>query len=339
MKNKCKWYLLQLFAEGGEGSAAGAEGAAVSNTGVSDAAAGHQRLRELGVPENKIRKNRSYNLPTPVSAPVEAEPATEQAQAEAQDDAAVTKPTEESKRMTWDEIKADPEYSEHLNKMMRERTKKSRAAEDAMEYLAPAVEALAKVYGMDMKNIDYAALAEKIQGDDRLYEGRGLEMGVDASVARKVDQFDILASRQKEQQNTSIQDRAMQEHYENLVQQGETLKKTFPGFNLQEELKNPIFARMTAPGTGLMSVEDAYRAVHRKEIEQAALKAAADQTAKNMANAVRSGTMRPQENGSSTTAPSVSTFDYRTASKEQREALKQRIRMAGARGEKIYPGQ
>lgn len=333
-----KWHLLQLFSEGGEGSATGAGAAAVSNTGVSDAAAGHQRLRELGVPENKIRKNRVYNLPKTENAPVEAEPVAEQDQVEEQA-AAAEKPTEESKRMTWDEIKADPEYSEHLNKMMRERTRKSRAAVDAMEYLTPAVEALAKVYGMDMKNIDYAALAEKIQGDDRLYEDKGLEMGVDASVARKVDQFDILASRQKEQQNTAIQDRAMQEHYTNLVQQGETLKKTFPGFNLQQELKNPIFARMTAPGTGVMSVEDAYRAVHRKEIEAAALKAAADQTAKNMANAVRSGTMRPQENGSSTTAPSVSTFDYRTASKEQREALKQRIRMAGARGEKIYPGQ
>lgn len=338
MKNKCKWYLLQLFAEGGEGSAAGAEGAAGSDTGVSDAAAGHQRLLELGVPENKLRKNRVYNLPKTESAPVEAESVAEQAQVEEQA-AAAEKPTEESKRMTWDEIKADPEYGEQLNKMMRERTRKSRAAEDAMEYLTPAVEALAKVYGMDMKNIDYAALAEKIQGDDRLYADKGLEMGVDASVARKVDQFDILASRQKEQQNTSVQDRAMQEHYTNLVQQGETLKKTFPGFNLQEELKNPAFARMTAPGTGVMSVEDAYRAVHRKEIEQAALKAAADQTAKNMANAVRSGTMRPRENGSTTAAPSVSTFDYRTASKEQRDALKARIRQAGARGEKIYPGQ
>ena len=95
---------------------------------------------------------------------------------------------------------------------------------------------------------------------------------------------------------------------------------------------------MTAPGVNV-PVETAYYAIHRQEIEQAALKAAADQTAKNMANAVRSGTMRPQENGSSAAAPSVSTFDYRTASKEQREALKQRIRNAGARGEKVYPGQ
>jgi hypothetical protein len=35
----------------------------------------------------------------------------------------------------------------------------------------------------------------------------------------------------------------------------------------------------------------------------------------------------------------VSTFDYRNASREQREALKQRIRQAAARGEKLYPGQ
>ena len=38
-------------------------------------------------------------------------------------------------------------------------------------------------------------------------------------------------------------------------------------------------------------------------------------------------------------APSVTTFDYAHASREQREALKRQIREAAARGEKIYPGK
>lgn len=334
MKNKFKWHLLQLFAEGGEGSASGSECAAVAdNTGVSDAAAGHQRLRELGVPDNKIRKNRSYTLPKPAKTTVEAEPVAKQVEAVEQDDAA-EKPTEDVKRMTWEEIKADPEYGEQLNKMMRARAEKSKEAEEALQKLTPSLQALAKLYGMDHEKIDHQALNSKIMEDDRLYEDKALEHGHSPEVERKLDQFDLM----KEREDQRAEEQMMQRHYTSLVSQGEALKAKYPGFDLQAELKNPTFARMTAPGVNV-PVETAYYAIHRQEIEQAALEAASEQVKKNVANAVRSGTMRPQENGSSAAAPSVSTFDYRKASPEQRAALKARIRQAGARGEKVYPGQ
>lgn len=329
---KNKWWLLQLFAEGGEGSAAGSDGGAAAETGASDVDAGHQRLRELGVPEDKIRKNRSYKVSAAAKAPVVAEQEAEQESA-GQDDAA-QKPTEQNRRMTWDEIKADPEYSAEIQNIIQQRLKKSKGAEEAMEHLTPALQELAKVYGMDHKNIDYQALAGKIREDDRFYDDKALENGHESSVERKLAQFDLM----KEREDQSFKDRALQQHYSKLMQQGDALKGKYPTFDLQEELKNPVFARMVAPGVGL-SVEDAYFTVHRKEIAQAAVKAANEQTAKNIANAVRSGTMRPQENGSTSSAPSVSSFSYKNASKEQRDALKQRIRMAGAKGEKIYPGQ
>ena len=130
----------------------------------------------------------------------------------------------------------------------------------------------------------------------------------------------------------------MQQHYQSLLQQGEALKQKYPGFDLQQELKNPVFVRMTAPNVGI-PVETAYYAVHRQEIEKAALQVTAQKTAQNISNAIRSGSMRPVENGTSSAAPSVTAFDYKHASKTEREALKKRIREAGARGEKIYPGR
>ena len=65
----------------------------------------------------------------------------------------------------------------------------------------------------------------------------------------------------------------------------------------------------------------------------------AQKTAEKISNAIASGSRRPDESGTSSQAPSVSTFDYRNASRDQREALKKRIREAAARGEKLYPGQ
>ena len=129
----------------------------------------------------------------------------------------------------------------------------------------------------------------------------------------------------------------LQQHFRNhileLERQAEAMKAIFPGFDLRQELKNPVFARMTAPGVGL-SVEDAYYAVHRRELQSAAVLAAKRQ----VSNAIAAGARRPRENGLSGQAPAVSSFDYRSASKEQREDLKRRIRMAAAEGKKLYPG-
>lgn len=337
-----KWWLLQLFADGGEGSAAGGDSGTAA-TVVGDADDGHQRLRELGVPEEKIRKNKSYKAPAKVASTPTSESAAPAADPDQQlDTATPPEDTEAPKRMTWDEIKSDPEYAEHLNSMMRDRVKKAKGAESAIETLTPVLQQMSKIYGLDATNLDYAALADKIGNDDRFYEQRGIELGVDPSIARKLDQFDLMQERKAAEEKASqesVQDQAMQDHYSKLVRQGEELKKLFPNFDLQEELKNPVFMRMTAPGVGLMSVEDAYRAVHRREIEQAAVAATAQRTAENISNAIRSGAKRPAENGASSGAASVSTFNYKTASKDQREALKQRIRSAAARGEKIYPGQ
>ena len=109
------------------------------------------------------------------------------------------------------------------------------------------------------------------------------------------------------------------------------MKEKFPGFDLRAELQNPAFVRMTQPGSGL-SVEDAYYAIHRAEIERARAEQYREQTAK----AVAANRNRPNEGGAKggSVAQGVS-VDWRHATKEQREEMKRRIRS----GERILPGQ
>jgi len=125
-------------------------------------------------------------------------------------------------------------------------------------------------------------------------------------------------------------------HFERLSREAEEMKKTFPSFDLRAELKNPKFARMTAPDVGI-SVEDAYYAVHRAELQAAAMQLAAQTTAEKIATAIRTGGRRPSETGSANTAPFVSTFNYARADKAQREAFKRDLRLRMAKGEKVYP--
>lgn len=352
MDNFAKWLDLQLFAEGGGDGAGAGEGAGAAETGGNTPDAGEARLRELGVPESVLAKRAKRakargNVQAAAKVPA-AEAQTGQEPTSQQDAAAGTKkdtPAEEGNnadsaagRMTWDEIMADPEYNRQMQSLVQARLKESRAAEDTLGKLGPMLEMLAKRHGMDAKDMDAEALTRAVMDDDAFYEDKALEMGVTVETAKKIQKAEQETARQQEAERKAQEEQKIHAHLESLQRQTEAMKDRFPNIDLQEELKNPVFFRMTSPSGGI-SVEDAYYAVHRKEIQAASMKATAENTAKQMANAIRAGQTRPVENGTSTQAPSVTSFDYAHASKEQREALKRRIREAAAHGKKLYPGQ
>ena len=339
---KLFWLGLQFF--GGEGASAGASGTGEGGgqpSGETATAAAEQKLRDLGVPSDRAKKRASSvasKLPTESNASTTAVD---------KDNA----PQEESKetptKLSFDDmLKQDAEYNEAFNQRMQkaiqERLKsergKSQKANDALTQMTPAIEVMARKYGLDPKNMDYNALAKAIENDDAYYEDKAMEMGTSVETAKRVDQLERAEARRKEAEQITIQQQAMRNHFIKLEQQGEAMKQYFPNFNLRTELQNPVFARMVDPKVGL-SVEDAYHAVHRKEIQAASMQLVAQKTQENISNAIQSGSRRPNESGTSSQAPSVTTFDYSAMSREQRAELKKRIQLAAARGEKLYPGQ
>lgn len=335
--------LLQLFAEGeGEGTS-GDAGAQPANAADAE----RQRLLELGVPEDKLNRRARYRSQTnaqsvpqqdaAAESPADGdktEPSTDETDKNDNSEEAEKKPA----RMTWDEIKADPEYNKEISAIVSQRVKAAKASEEALQKLTPALEVLARKYGLDADKLDYDALAKAVSDDSSYYENRALEMGVPVETAKRIDQQERDTARQKRIEQDALERQRIEQHIAKLQREGDELKQTFPNFNLRQELSNPVFARMTSPSVGL-SVADAYYAVHRNEIQAASMQVAAKKTAEKLSNAIASNSGRPQENGTSSQAPSVSTFDYRKMSKAQREDLKRRIRDAAARGEKLYPGQ
>ena len=344
---------LQLFGgEGASGAGTGEGGGEGAQTGDNGAAAAEQRLRELGVPESKIRKRASKatsTAPAQTAPTAQAGTTAEAGQAEATNVESATtqkKPTTEdakdnnvpTKRMTWEEIMKDPEYNKQMQATVRLRLKDEKSAAEALSKMAPAIEVMARKYGLDAQNMDYEALAQKINNDDAYYEDKALEMGVSVETAKKVDQMERDNERQRAIQQRTIQEQKIQQHFVRLEQQAEQMKKVFPSFDLRTELQNPAFARMTSPNVGI-SVEDAYYAVHRNEIMTGAMQSAVQNTTMKLSNAIQSGSRRPNESGAASQAPSVSSFDYSKASKAQRAAFKADLRARMARGEKVYPGQ
>lgn len=348
---KNKWFWLQLFAgegggaAGGTGASGGEGGGDGAVTGANDGLdAADQRLRELGVPEEKLRKRaKRANAKVPDGAVRTASKGMEQAQGQAA--TANENPTEDKTkentsptRMSWEEIMADPEYNKQMQLTVQSRLKNAKAAEESLAKLTPALELLARRHGLDATNMDYEAIAKAINDDDAYYEDKALEMGVSVEAAKRIDQKERDHARQQRQEEMNLKEQKLRNHFMKMEQQGEALKKVFPKFDLRTEMQNPVFARLTHPSVGL-SVEDAYHAVHRKEIDVARSQVIAQRTTEQISNAIQAGARRPDENGTSSQAPSVTTFDYSKASKAQRDALKREIYAAKARGEKLYPGR
>ena len=349
---KTKWFWLQLFAgegggaAGGTGASGGEGGGDGAVSGVNDGvAAEHQRLLELGVPEEKLRKRaKRANAKLPEGAVRTTPKEVQEQKPHEQVATAEENPTEDKTeaktptRMSWDEIMADPEYNKQMQAVVQSRLKNAKAAEESLAKLAPALEVLARRHGLDAENMDYEAIAKAINDDDAYYEDMALEQGVTLETAKRNDQQKRETARQQKQEAMNLEQQRLHNHFMKLEQQGEALKQVFPNFDLRKELQNPVFARMTSPNVGL-SVEDAYHAVHRKEIDAARSQVIAQKAAEKFSNAIQAGSRRPDENGTSGQSPSVTTFDYSKASKAQRDALKKEIYAANARGEKLYPGR
>lgn len=320
MENKL-WRFLQLFAEG-EGSGEGAAETSESGVMADDA---DQRLRDMGVPEDKIRRTRAGRQRARQAVPVTEAPAPQAAAADVADDGQPEAQEEEKpKRMTWDEIMEDPEYNRKMQETMQKRLKTAKAAEESLNALMPAIKKLAQEKGLDPDNVDYVSLGKMLTGE---YESKAMELGVPVETVMQL-----------EQQQRTIEQQRMDSHFQRLEREAEDLRKVFPNFSLQAEMANPAFAKLTHPNIG-MSVEDAYYAVHRKELQVASMQVAAQKTAQQISNAIQSGTRRPVESGQSTQAPSVTTFDYSRATKAQRDEFKAKLRASWARGEKVYPGR
>ena len=123
-------------------------------------------------------------------------------------------------------------------------------------------------------------------------------------------------------------------HYDGMHRQAAEMAGKYPDFDLQKELDDPTFLRLTGPEIGL-PLEDAYMAMHHRELTRAI----AERSRQELSNAIRAGSARPAEHGMEAKAPSVVTFDYKNASKSQRAAFKKQIYDAASRGEKIYPSR
>ena len=338
-----KWLDLQLFADGaGDGGGAATGGEAPAEAGENAVDAEQQRLLELNVPKDKVerwakrRDARAKRGEVPHRMPVQQPKpdATAQTQAteQTEEEAEPEKAGEETvSKPTWDEIMKDPDYNKAMQETMKARVAKSSQAEEFARAVAPL---LAKQYGLDMQNPDLKAISGALiqEAAAKTEQETADAMGVSVDTLQHIRQA-------QQQQEETIQEQRLRVHAQRIMREAEEMKKLFPTFDLMaERANNEVFRRMVDNPDNPVPLQTAYFAAHHDELVQTAVQEALKQSAQKLTASMQANAKRPDEAGISGQSSSVTTFDYSRATRQEREALKARIRAAAARGEKIYPG-
>ena len=211
-------------------------------------------------------------------------------------------------------------YGEDVQNAIRDRFKNARQDSDELQKyrgLEPMLKVLRERAGVESNE----ELSAHVLDDDSLYEEEANEAGMTVSAYKEFLKFkqehDEHVREAEEQQHRE----AVGRHYMELTRQAEEMKKSFPDFNLDKELQDPNFLKLTSPAIGL-SVEDAYFAVHHKELGPQMMAYGMSRAKNQMAQTIMVKGARPREGGLHTqNAAANMQINPRTLSRNERNKL------------------
>ena len=283
-------WMLQLFAEGGDGGAG--EGAGVSAEGAQAAAAGQ---------------------PSGESA-ASAQAAAAGQQEESFGDLIAGRYKAEFERETSKIVRARVREAQQENKTLRE-------SNDAWSEIGKFLQAR---YGQD-KQLSAQELLEQVRADNYYVELEADKNGISPEAQRQIMRQRWGQEEEHEELMRLRQEQQEREYFTKLIREKATVRETYPEFDVRTELGNPMFMQLTKSG---LSATQAYEMLHHRELVEAAEKKAAEEARKMTAASVASGASRVAENGLGGAAPTVQKADPSKFSREKMERIR-KAAMAG----------
>lgn len=307
---KTVWMDLQLFAEG-EGAVSADTGAAQAAGGIAgetpataagirgslrtgDTLGNGQQVQNAQVAAELNRQMKRH----PELRKVYGQRPTQPAQAEGQPGPAGT--PERSIQERWEELKNGEMKELYGNDVRAAIEKRFKNQADATKQVSELQQQIAEqdaLLKMAMKERgvnDLAGLRDSYDHDDSLVENEAAEAGMTVESYRTMKALQAENERLTREREQSIFERRMQNHYEGLVRQAEELKSIYPNFDLETELNDPKFMRLTSPEVGI-SVKDAFHLIHQDEIMGLTMKAGMERAQQQMSQTIRARGMRPVE--------------------------------------------
>lgn len=308
---------LQLFAEGGDGSAAAGE--------TSQAAQGAASSPDRGA----LGRTENAALDEQGSTDTKAEGSgSENGEGEAGEEA--KKPSPAERRRAFGQMMSG-EYKDLADEMMQNAVQIAAQNLEASPEMRGLLEAIAEKYGTDAT--DLTALTDAIRNgvvkDDAYFERIAMEKGISVRTAREMDKLETQNKRLTAQQQAAQQMQKAAAARARIAQiqakwdaEAEALKAKYPEFDREEVLANPEVEKMMRAGC---SMEAAYRAAYFDRLMARQTAATAQQTEQGVLNRVQQRASRPAENGTRPGGAVQTHLDVEHMSRKDREALERRV--------------
>lgn len=210
-------------------------------------------------------------------------------------------------------------YGRDVQSAIQDRFKNQQDANEELHKLEPMLKVL--MDRAEVKSVD--DLIHHVMDDDSLYEEAASEAGMTVEAFKQFKKIEQERNEMAAREQQSIQEQRLREHYGQLCQQAENMKAMFPDFDLQKELKDPQFFRMTSIEGGI-SVEDAYFAIHHKELAPQMLAYGMERAKQQMGQTLQAQRRRPAEGAMKTQGqPAAADFniDPRSLSRPERNRI------------------
>lgn len=330
-------FIIQQFAEGAApAGGTGAQGTATA-TATSEASEGTAKAEGKGAANSRKNKpdlsNVIYGKP----------PASETTETKAKESSSESAETQVKRQTLAELLESDPElkkeYETSVKTQVSERTKahldrrlkNADISEANLEGMRPMFEILAQHYKLDPK--DTAAIVKAVSEDDSYFKRASFEKGTNAKSERESflkdrENFEILRENRKLKDEAEARRKAdeqannRKELFASWNREIPEVKKLYPSFDMDIEMKNPEFREMALQG----KLKEGYEKVHRAEIDAAMMQYAHKQAEEKIANNVATGRSRPLEGAMSRDASPVYKSDPSTFTKEDINEVKRRAR-------------
>ena len=225
-------------------------------------------------------------------------------------------------RRPWAEIKElyKEEYGQDVAARVQDRFKNQKDLQAQLDQQTPIVQFAMKQAGVD----SVEELAKMIADDDSLLEDEANERGMTVESLKAVKALEAENAQFKAQQEQAKN----QAHIQSLVAQCEELKKVYPDIDFFTEMNNPQFRLWTSPAVG-MSFEDAYHAIHHKELQTQAVAYGMNRTKQQLGQTIAAQQARPGEgamNGRSQAAAAEPRINPANMTRAERKKIKDYIR-------------
>lgn len=213
-------------------------------------------------------------------------------------------------------------YGADVQAAVRERFKNQADAQQQLDRITPALEALMERTGFD----DIDDLCDAILDDPSLYEEAAEAEGLTVEQYKEFKALREEHDRHEAEAQQSIEDAMWDDHFRKLTNQADELRKTFPNFDLRQEMENPTFLRLTHPSVGL-SVEDAFYAVHRQELEPQFMAYGIKAAREKMGQTIQAQRARPAEGamGSKVQQAGEVMVDFSKMSRPERDEYRRKV--------------